>query len=357
VLRGHDDAAAGCTLFIASDGKSAWQFIDPAGGSMCDNVVVPPHPVPPHPGSTGLHVPAGAFAIRTTDSSGLGAFASHNIKKGECILSESPLVQWTLQASEKTTAGLVSLVNALPQGAYEEYCSLCQNPMHGSGPKSLYGIWLSNAYPCTSPMQALRDRQSGMEEEEIERTKAVFASACRFNHSCSPNAHASWNAQRGQQVIYALCDIARGAEIGVSYLENACNMRRAQRHEQLGFTCKCPACDVSGLQLAQSDQRRGRTGAIFAMLEPIIRAADKRAVALVSERLDLMKLESMREEWNTLFCAASYFALAGDARQASRWAAQAADSARHGLGSDSDEFQHYAACAARWHARCPMMRG
>mmetsp|Transcript_23078 Transcript_23078/g.58835 ORF Transcript_23078/g.58835 Transcript_23078/m.58835 type:complete len:221 (+) Transcript_23078:367-1029(+) len=219
--------------------------------------------------------------------------------------------------------------------------------MHGSGGKSVYGIWLSNCYPCTTPMQAMRDRQSGLDEEVIEATKAVYASACRFNHSCRPNAHAAWNAKRGAQVIHALADITTGSEISVSYLDNASGTRCAERQEELGFVCVCDACSLSKPLLAESDTRRSRIGLIFGLLEATVRKVDARAVALLNERLRLMEQEEMKEDWNTLFCAASYFELAGDRKQSRLWAARAADSALHGLGADSDEFHHYMAHAAR----------
>ena len=319
------NAAAGCQLVLTHDGASEWIFVTPD-----------------------------AFVIRQTDeaSSGLGAFATRSIKRGDCILSEAPLVQWTLQPDENTTAGLVSLVNALDPADYSAYCSLCQNPIHGSGGKSVYGIWLSNAYLCTSPLQATRDRQHGVDEDRIQGTKAVFVSACRFNHSCSPNAHVSWNAKRGQQVIYALSTIEPGTEICVSYLDNASGMRRAQRHEELGFACTCCACRQGGVAQEQSDKRRARIGAIFGLLEATIRAADRRAIALISERLTLMEQEEMREDWNTLFCGYSYFELRGDPTEARAWAARAAESVRHGMGVDSDEFQHYVT-----HAKPPNRRG
>ena len=306
-------AARGCRLTTTRDGRSEWAFNQP-------------------------------FVIRETSvGSGMGAFAIRGVKLGECILSERPLVQWTLHPGEKTTAGLVSLVNALTPTDHATYSGLCQNPMHGVGSKSVYGIWLSNAYPCTSPLQAARDRQSGVGDISLETTKAVYASACRFNHSCSPNAHASWNAKQGVQVIYALHDIAPGVEISVSYLDNASGMRRAQRHGELGFECRCATCELRGASLAQSDHRRSRTGVIFGLLEASIRAGDRRAIGLISERLSLMAQEEVREDWNTLYMASSYFALAGDRRQASMWAARAAERARHGLGTDSDEYQHYKA--------------
>jgi len=322
------DASAGCALIVTRDGSSEWQFVD-------------------DPASQGA-----AFVIRPTGlGSGLGAFATRAIKRGECILSEAPLVKWTLHVGEKTTASLVSLVNALRPDEYATYCGLCQNPMHGkSGSKSVYGIWLSNAYPCISPFQAARSRQSGMDEDEIENTKAVFASACRFNHSCSPNAHVAWNAPQGHQAIHALCNIAEGAEIGVSYLDNASGTRRAQRHEELGFACTCSTCKLSGALLAASDQRRSRIGVIFGVLEAAARSANQRTIALVSERLELMEEEELLETWNTLFVAASFCGITGDAKQASRWAARAAESAKHGLGAESDEYAYYAehATPRRW---------
>lgn len=352
-------AAAGCTLSITHDGQSTWHFVAAEPGSSNSEAAFAIR-------ATGLGCGIGAFATRTIASnsisevafkirptglgSGLGAFATRAIARGECITSEAPLVRWTLKPGERTTAGLVALVNALSPADRELYSSLCQNSMHGSasatGEKSVYGIWLSNCYPCSSPMQAMRDRQNGVDEDEIQNTKAVFAKVCRFNHSCRPNAHVSWNAKRDQQVIYALRNIEPGAELCVSYLDNSSGTRRAQRHKELGFACICDACSLSGAILAQSELRRARLGVIFGLLEATIRAADKRAMALVTERLQLLEEEEVLEDWNTKFAASSYFYLTGDRRQARLWAARAAESAKHALGTDSDEFQHYAAHVA-----------
>jgi len=327
VVRGSADTpadAVGCTLISTKDGKSEWRF------AAADAFEISK---------------ARAFEIRVTRAgSGLGAFAVRGIKRGECMLSEAPLVQWTLLDGETTTAGLISRVNALSAADHTTYSNLCQNPMHGRGSKSAYGIWLSNAYPCTTPMQVARDQQNGVNTgSEI---KAVFTTACRFNHSCSPNAHVAWNGSRGQQTIHALRDITPGEEICVSYLDNASGMPRTQRHDELGFACLCTACGLQGKLLAQSDKRRSRIGVIFGILESMIRATDRRAMTLVMERLQLMEQEGMREDWNTLYCAASFFGLTGDRCQAGQWAARAAESARYGMGEDSDEFIYYAASSA-----------
>ena len=98
-------------------------------------------------------------------------------------------------------------------------------------------------------------------------------------------------------------------------------------------------------EVAQSEQRRSRIGVLFGLLQATLGSADARAMPLLTERLKLMEEEEMKEDWNTLFSAACYYERVGDKRQARQWAARAAESAKQGLGSDSDEFKHYAARA------------
>ena len=80
----------------------------------------------------------------------MGVFACRAIKRGERILSEAPLVQWTLAPGDKTNAGLVALVNGLSPSDRSIYDSLSQNEHAHGAHKSIYGIWLTNALVATA---------------------------------------------------------------------------------------------------------------------------------------------------------------------------------------------------------------
>ena len=91
----------------------------------------------------------------------MGVFACRAIKRGERILSEAPLVQWTLAPGDKTNAGLVALVNGLSPSDRSIYDSLSQNEHAHGAHKSIYGIWLTNALVATAGLKPTRARTRG----------------------------------------------------------------------------------------------------------------------------------------------------------------------------------------------------
>lgn len=68
-----------------------------------------------------------------------------------------------------------------------------------------------------------------------------------------------------------------------------------------------------------------------------------KAVELCNERIELMEIEGVGGTcWDTLYAACSYCRSVGDKQLASSFASKAAESARHALGKDSQEYQKYA---------------
>ena len=187
--------------------------------------------------ATGLAAFAKDFVIRRVSGSGLGAYASRDIKRGERLLAEAPLVEWTFAPGEMVaTAAIDTLVGDLSQADRDDYFGLCQNDIHGAT-KTPYGIWLSNAYPTDSALEAARSKLGGVgEPSACDKSGAIFAGACRLNHACTPNSHCAWNARLHKETIHALVDIERGSEITVSYLPDVgteSQGRRTKLHADL----------------------------------------------------------------------------------------------------------------------------
>ena len=102
------------------------------------------------------------------------------------------------------------------------------------------------------------------------------------------------------------------------------NLRTPDTKVKAGARIHNHICFCHGSRVARRASPSRMIGVIFAFwpvalcLEPTIRAGDRRAMALVSERLRIMKQEEMREDWNTLFCASfliPYFELARSIRR------------------------------------------
>ena len=297
------------------------------------------------------------FVIRSAGESGFGAFATRAIKRGERILCEAPLLIWTI-VKGASTASLEAIVATLDPVDRDDFFGLCQNEIHGPT-KSAYGIWLSNAFPTESPLARARDALSGHLDEDADRQGACFAAACRFNHSCSPSSHLAWNPRRGKGTIHALVDIAAGDEITISYLGSEQFSRRDERQAKLlddfGFTCGCAKCTITAEAVRLSDARRSRLGALSVLISIAVNgiAIDgsagrmprtrTNAIDLVEERLRLLDQDGIGNTWDTMYAACAYSRSMGDRAQATLWASRAAESARVGLGCDSEEYQKYVA--------------
>ena len=64
---------------------------------------------------------------------------------------------------------------------------------------------------------------------------------------------------------------------------------------------------------------------------------------MVKERLALLEEEGEHTSWDTSYAAWADCCSVGDKAEARKWACRAAESARIGLGRDSDEFIKYSA--------------
>jgi len=94
----------------------------------------------------------------------------------------------------------------------------------------------------------------------------VFQIASRFNHSCVPNAHFSWNERlgggEGRMTVHVVKDVKEGEEITLSYCDPYYDPAlRGWELQHYGFVCDCAACGDSGVEesfAAGSLQRRAR---------------------------------------------------------------------------------------------------
>jgi hypothetical protein len=300
-----------------------------------------------------------AFDLCAVAGKGMGGFAKRAYKRGECILAEEPLLQWSVDAGAPITHDDVNhRVASLGHSLQDAFWSLCQNEEYGRT-KSPYGIWLSNAFPT--------DGLNDGTDQSSRRCSAVFEGYCRLNHSCDPNVHGAWNPLIGRQTMYATRAIEIHEELTVSYLGvvgQPRSERRAALSANFSFSCSCQRCGLSGRALSVSDQRQAR---IHALKGKIVAAVNENALqdkinfalrrggaasqrtlglALIEERIILMEQEGMGAlVWETQWAAREHCERIGDKTGARRWAQRAAESARHALGVQSEEFERYSRAA------------
>ena len=293
--------AAGLSLACGTDGRSEWVFAPDYGSG---------------------------FEVRAVEGKGVGCFALHDFKPGERLLAELPLCVWSTALGRP--AELNRIVARLSDADRADFFALS----NGINALTPHGIWLANAYPIGDRNARVGGRQA-----------AVFRLACRFNHACAPNAHASWNEALGMQTIHAQFNILAGQEISVGYMggDGAPRAgRRAALQSKFGFACGCTLCELTGTPLRKSDERQAAVARLGADINREPRPQN--TIALVERRLRLMREEGMPPVWgkSSMFTAQIHAAGRRDYVRADTWATQASECARASTGSDSPEYELHA---------------
>jgi SET domain len=89
--------------------------------------------------------------------------------------------------------------------------------------------------------------------------QAVFPRISRINHSCIPNAQGNFHEELGRFNIHATRDIMPDEELTLNYLHEHGAARESRQLRLLngyGFTCECPACDLSLSRARHGEERR-----------------------------------------------------------------------------------------------------
>lgn len=184
-----------------------------------------------------LNIPL--YEIQPVPGKGQGLVAKFNIAKGQLILSEKPFFTTSNVTSAATMEKQISIeLQKLPKDAQRQFLSL-HNNFPGKQPFS--GIVRTNALPCGS-------------ESPIG---GIYPTISRFNHSCLPNAHNSWESASGFENIHAVRFIRAGEEITIPYNHGGpSDERRRHLKDAFGFDCDCSICSRQANELQQSDERR-----------------------------------------------------------------------------------------------------
>ena len=173
---------------------------------------------------------------------GMGMVATRDIKYGELLLEERPLIEFSSDEMQytnlkQTYSILEAKFKKLPTEVQRKALSLHSTNM---GKKEIVGVVAANAFGGEDPHGAV-----------------LCFEASFFNHSCRPNVHHRWS--KPFQRMYACRDIKRGEELCTGYEDEM--LPKSERQEQLsryGFECACEVCSLPDKLLRVSDTRRAR---------------------------------------------------------------------------------------------------
>jgi len=231
------------------------------------------------------------FEIRFVEGKGLGAVATEEIRRGEGIWQEAPLLRVSRQLSLQevlrtrsqgdsgqgnTWANHVDLsLRDCPEDQQRLFWELADVHAQDSSSKTAHGIVQTNGLPADS--------------EEDPTALAIYSVVSRFNHSCKPNVSNSWQADRGIETLYAARDIRPGEELCITYIDifQTSEQRQTELENAFKFRCTCEVCTQGGEILAASDRRRVR----MAQLREALPSAGPLLEQVAFKIADLVDLE------------------------------------------------------------------
>lgn len=229
----------------------------------------PDFPLPvPHP-------PKPLQCLKTSSTSGIGMFATADLKMNDLILAERPLIitpaaigcrleiahDTSLTPEQKMLISIqdeeksleYSLSRMLPE-AQAAFKSLSNSHLEdGSGP--LLGVTRTNGFGvtfegCSDPYSATYDKFSRINHRYVCDCRPLGDDLTQPSvNSCLPNATIKFNMKTFAGELRALRPVKAGQEIYLCY----CKIQdsRAERQKDLkkyGFTCTCEVCSSPELE-------------------------------------------------------------------------------------------------------------
>lgn len=206
----------------------------------------------------------------------MGAIANRNIKAGELILKETPIVTLRERRREQLKRRLLALTASQRASYYSRFNLTPLDPQY-SAIKSF----------CINSTRLGSSRGSSK--------RGLFMKGSRFNHSCRPNCHHYWDQEQGMMLFTATREIDDGEEICISYRDIYRGGRDRRRFLKLyyGFTCRCEACSYSEEEAAASNARRLEIGRIEDSYRKLFHVDPRQMINLINTSLRLRQEEGL----------------------------------------------------------------
>jgi SET domain len=189
------------------------------------------------------------FFLDNTPGMGKGYRAAAPIRKGTLVFQESPVILLPANLPQgQREATIEHALQHLPIETRMQFSEL-QISYRFSVYAPNVGRFMTNALPCEDDMHSA----------------GLFLLGARFNSSCTPNVHQTWNGTQMQ--FRAVANILPGQELFICYniRDLLCpqSERQAKIQQSAGYECKCVACLATTTR--ESDQRRVRVGRALAL--------------------------------------------------------------------------------------------
>jgi len=177
------------------------------------------------------------YQVVQVPGKGEGSIATQDLKAGEVILTETPLIQISGQEAESHLSTgdhfMKDLFDALPSGKRDQALKLHSKKGLKLGAKGLEDdIFLTNDFQCGND-------------------PGLCLNLSKIDHSYNPNSNHCWRANLQKKVVLLMRDIKKGEKITTSYS----NINVAPREERTnflsrnwGFICECETRFLEGVE-------------------------------------------------------------------------------------------------------------
>lgn len=239
---------------------------------------------------------------------GLGVVAARDIRAGELILRERPLLVTAHEAvTDPRRYGRGHLYGAAISQLSEPSKTKLLALANSCGPETeqIEGIVKTNAIVVGL-----------VPEVGVPDGRALFNDLMRANHACAPSAHYYFDISSFTGKLHATRDLAKGEEITISYtsITDPRAKRRAALAATYNFECTCRTCSLPPAQSAESDRRRIAIDAFATSLErEEPRGPIEAIVPQVEEALEWIQLEGIPAEAGRLLGLAVTMAMTAEA--------------------------------------------
>jgi hypothetical protein len=190
--------------------------------------------------------------IRETPTSGLGMVATRDLKMGDLIISERPLLVTCRGASPHVDVPdgtpMMQRIQAMIV-QWEKVLECAFGRMSEESQAAFKALANSHTEDGSGPiLGAIRTNGFGIslggDEKDITLVhSAVYDHISRVNHSCAPNSAHTFSVASFSGQLRAVRNIKKGEEIFVSYCDiDVPTAARQKKLEPYGFQCACRSC-------------------------------------------------------------------------------------------------------------------
>jgi len=241
---------------------------------------------------------------------GFGMLAARDIKRGELIVSEKPILdsfissgtaeltkdeEKLLQHSLKCSSQMqgIRIADALTRRMAQEIKSSFKRLSQEDQERimELSDSFVGRICEEKSALGVLTTNSVSRGSNSSDRVLCLTFS--RFNHSCCPNLGHVW--VEPYERMYANRDIKKGEELTTAYVNPAQNRTTRQKIllDGYGFRCVCEACALTGKELSISDARRERMAVLDIEILKVGAMDPVRGIALCEEMINVMEKEEL----------------------------------------------------------------